>query len=221
MVSRRLWLLAQACLLCVAATAARGETVLVKAGSLTVREKPNVKSKKVDALVTYDLVQVKNRQGDWSQVETKLGKVGWVLSTYLSVAPFVTVQDDNMGIRRGPGGNYSVVMKVAKNYPFKVLERTGEWLLVADFDGDRGWISGKFVSFSPYVITRLEKCNVRQGPSTENKIAFTAERGVLFKVVEQKKGWLKIKHSDGDEGWVSPKIVFGWLENEDADPAST
>ena len=148
-------------------------------------------------------------------------KVGWVLGSYLTKNTYVSVENDNLNVRRGPGTNYSVVMKVAKNYPFRIVDRSEEWLLVADFDGDRGWVSQKLVSLSPYVITRLDKCNVRQGPSTESKIAFTAERGVLFKVQEEKDGWLRIKHSDGDEGWISAKIVFGWLETDQVDAAGS
>lgn len=212
---RRLQIALVACALLFSAVAASADTVLVKANSLTLRDKPETRAKRIETLVTFDIVEIKNRQGDWAQVQSKKsGKVGWVLSSYLTSNAFVSVDNETLNVRRGPGTNYSVVMRVARNYPFRVIDKSEDWLLVADFDGDRGWVSRKLCAFTPFVITRLDKCNIRQGPGTENKIAFTAERGVLFKVLEEKDGWLKIKHNDGDVGWISAKIVFGWLETD-------
>jgi SH3-like domain-containing protein len=214
---RGLQFLLAACALFLSALPLHADPVLVKAETLSLREKPDTKSKRLETLTNYDLVEIKNRQGDWAQVQSKAGKVGWVLGSYLHTNAYVSVDNDTLNVRRGPGTNYSIVMRVSRHYPFRVVDRSEDWLLVSDFDGDKGWVSKKLVSFTPYVITRLDKCNIRQGPGTESKIAFTAERGVLFRVLNERDGWLNIKHNDGDEGWISAKIVFGWLEGDTVD----
>lgn len=214
---RRLQIFLAAVVLLLSALPLAAETVLVKADTLSLREKADTKSKRIETLIHFDLVEVKNRQGDWAQVQSKSGKVGWVMGSYLHTNAYVSVDNESLNVRRGPGTNYSIVMRVSRHYPFRVVDRSEDWLLVSDYDGDKGWVSRKLVTFTPYVITRLDKCNIRQGPGTENKIAFTAERGVLFRVLNEKDGWLNIKHGDGDVGWISAKIVFGWLEGDTVD----
>lgn len=205
-----------------AASSLRAETVLVKANSLSLREKPNTSAKRLQRLPTHTPVEVKVRKGDWTQIRTSTGKTGWVLSRYLSPTAFVSVdvtkvKANQLNVRRGPGTNYSVIMRVSDHYPYLVLDRasggTRGWLKVMDFDGDQGWISANLVTFVPYVITQLDRSNIRSGPDQERaSVAFTAERGVLLKVLEEKRGWLRVRHDDGDTGWVSAKIVFGWFD---------
>ena len=72
------------------------------------------------------------------------------------------------------------------------------------------------VKLTPFVITKLAESNIRTGNSTEDPIVFTAEKGVLLQVQQEKNGWLRVKHSDGDEGWISAKIVFGWQDVDDS-----
>lgn len=211
MVRLKLLPLAAGVLLSLAILPARAQDVLVKAEKLSLRKKADASADRVRSLVRFDGLSVKSRKGDWSEVQTTEGEKGWVLSSYLAANTFVTVKVDKVNIRRGPGDSYAVVMKVTRNYPLKVLKHTPGWLRVEDFDGDGGWVMETLVAFDPYVITRQESCNVRTESSEGSKIVFTAERGVILKVLEEKKGWLRIKHSDGDEGWVSAKVVFGWL----------
>lgn len=188
------------------------EIVLVKASNwLSLRAKPETSAERLQRLETYEPVKVISRRGDWAQVEATSDRRGWVLAEYLSQTSFVTVNIDQLNVRTGPGTDHPVKMKVGRHYPLYVVKATADgWLHVMDFDGDRGWISSNLISFDPYVITQLPKSNVRDGRGTENAIVFTAERGVVLKVLKEEKGWLNVRHADGDEGWISAKIVFGW-----------
>ncbi|MBI1784175.1 SH3 domain-containing protein [Candidatus Sumerlaeota bacterium] len=192
------------------------EQLLVKANTLSLREKADSKATVIESLVTCDAVEVKARQGDWAQVLSKGGNTGWVLAKYLTHGPFVVVKGTELNVRAGPGEKYDVIMTFTKDYPLKVLGRSEGWIKVTDVEGDRGWVSVKQVAFDQFVITKSDKSNVRTGNGTENPIAFTTQKNVILKVLEEKEGWLKVKHSDGDEGWVSAKIVFGWLGEEPA-----
>lgn len=193
--------------------------VLVKADQyLTLRESPATNSKVIDRLVQFAPLKVLERKDKkWAKVETTDKKVGWVLAQYLSRTCFVRVDNDWMNVRRGPGTEYAVIMHYGRNYPLRVLDVANNgWLKVMDVDGDRGWVHYKMVQYDPpYVITRMKLCNVRKGPSTDNPIAFTTEAGTLLRVLEEKDGWLKVRYEDGDEGWISAKIVFGWLYVEE------
>ncbi len=193
-----------------------GEVMLVKAETLSLRERPSKSAKLVQTLYTYDPVELLGRDGEWARVKAvSSDKSGYVLDEYLSANAFVSVDIDQLNVRVGPGTQYGIRMKVSRNYPFRVVDRASSgWLRVLDFEGDQGWVSSKLVKFTPYIITTLEKSNVRDGAGENHQILFTAERGVLFKVLEENGGWLRVRHDDGDEGWISAKIVFGWLPVE-------
>lgn len=191
---------------------------LVKAQKwLTLRETMSTGAAEQDRLLTFTPVAILERKEDrWAKVKQPEGKVGWVLASYLTETPFVNVRIDRVNVRRGPGIKYEKIMEYAKHFPLRVLDvAPNGWVKVVDFEGDRGWIHPNLLQYDPvYVITKLPKCNIRKGPGTEHDRIFTAEREVLFKVIEEKEGWLHVKHADGEEGWISAKIVFGWLPEQ-------
>lgn len=189
---------------------AGADVVLVNANSLSLRKSASTGASRLESLQTYTPVKVKSTNGDWAQVESTSGKTGYVLKRYLTKNPFVAVDTDKLNVRSGPGTNHPVQMRVARNYPLYVVSQSDGWLFVMDYDGDQGWVTTNLVKVAPYVITQLEKSNIRSGVGTEHDVVFKAERGVILRVVDEKDGWLKVQHADGDEGWISSKIVFGW-----------
>ena len=115
----------------------------------------------------------------------------------------------NIGnVRSGPGTNQKILWKVEGFYPFIVIEKKGNWYKFKDFEGDVGWFHKSIVGKVRSVITVKNNCNVRSGPGTKNAIAFPAERGVPFKVLQKKGNWLQVEHCDGDRGWIRKDLVW-------------
>jgi SH3-like domain-containing protein len=205
-------------MLSVSSVIASREIKLVKADSLSLRKSPSAKAEKLDTLATFQPVRVLEKKGKrWARVKTKNGKTGWVLNSYLSESAFVMANHDKMNVRRGPGKEYVVIMNYGKNMPLLVLDLASNgYLKVMDVDGDRGWVHPNIVRLEPpYVITKLKECNIRGGPGTDHKILYNSEKGALWRVLKEKDGWLNVRFSDGDEGWLSGKIVFGWLDEKE------
>ncbi len=198
---------------------------LVKAQTyLSLREKAASNAKQIEQLLRFQPVKVLERNKDWARVQTvradpAQSKTGWVLANFLSETGFVTVDHEKQNVRTGPGTEYPIIMNYSKPYPIFVLDVANNgWVKVMDVDGDRGWVHPKYLTFSPrYVITRLDPCNVRAGGGTDydtQPIVFTCSRGVFLEVLEHKDGWLRVRHAQGDEGWISAKIVFGWNDEK-------
>lgn len=194
------------------------QTVLVKAETLTLREKPDPKGEKVQALFTFEPVEIQKTEKEWAQVKASTGKVGWVLSSYLTKTPFISIKSAKAPVKVEDGDNKETVLELPRTYPLRVLKRKESgWLKIVDCDGDAGWLFEKHASLDNYVITHQPKpCNIRKGPSTDTEVVFTCEQGNILKALEEKDGWIHVKHPDGDEGWVSGKIVFGWLDKTGA-----
>ena len=59
------------------------------------------------------------------------------------------------------------------------------------------------------VIVKVKSANIRKGPGADQPALFTADKGVPFLVVGKKGSWLKVRHADGDEGWIARKLLWG------------
>ena len=111
-------------------------------------------------------------------------------------------------IRSGPGANYDILWKVEKYYPIFVIEEQDSWYHFKDFEDDKGWVHKSLVGKIEAVITKKDLCNIRSGPGTGNKILFTVERGIPFKVINRQDHWLHIEHADKDQGWIHDSLVW-------------
>jgi SH3-like domain-containing protein len=120
----------------------------------------------------------------------------------------LTVSVSDANIRSGPGKTYDIIWKVNKYYPIKVIKKVGSWIQFVDFEGDEGWIYSSIVRKIPAVITIKENCNIRSGPGTKYSVAFQAEKGVAFKILKRKGGWIYVQHADGDKGWIYKTLVW-------------
>lgn len=111
-------------------------------------------------------------------------------------------------IRSGPGEQYDALWQVGMYHPLRIIEKKGGWYRFRDFEKDEGWVHRSLVAELDTVITINEKCNIRSGPSTRQAVAFTAEKGVPFKVLERRKDWIRVAHADGDQGWIHKSLVW-------------
>ncbi len=111
-------------------------------------------------------------------------------------------------VRSGPGTDYSIKWKVEKYHPIIILKKQGDWYQFEDFEKDQAWIHESLTGTDESVITIKDDCNVRSGAGTDNKIVFKVVRGVPFKVLGKKGNWYKVKHADGDQGWIHKTLVW-------------
>ncbi|WP_319406933.1 SH3 domain-containing protein [uncultured Desulfosarcina sp.] len=128
--------------------------------------------------------------------------------TDLAIAERLSVKADIANIRSGPDTSDVVIWQVEKYHPLEVVQKQGSWYLFEDFEGDRGWIHNSLLANVSTVIVKNDNCNVRSGPGTTNDIQFTVDKGVPFKVLEEKGDWLHVVHADGDQGWIHRSLVW-------------
>ncbi|XOF33882.1 MAG: SH3 domain-containing protein [Candidatus Electrothrix sp. YB6] len=125
----------------------------------------------------------------------------------------VAVDNDNVNMRSGPGLNEKVLWKLSQGFPLKVLKTSGKWLHVQDFEGSKGWVHKNVVNRSGHMIVRAQKdggkINIRSKPDTRSKVVAQAYYGVVFKTLQQRKGWVKVRH-DNVTGWIKRTLLWGF-----------
>ena len=112
-------------------------------------------------------------------------------------------------VRSGPGTNHEILWAAGKYYPVDIIKQSGSWYQIRDFEGDAGWIHRSLLKKIPAVIVGGTIVNVREGPGTDFRVLFQAEKGVSFKLLKRQKKWLKVQHEDGEVGWVHKSLVWG------------
>lgn len=122
----------------------------------------------------------------------------------------VSVDGENVNLRSGPGGNYSIIWELGRGFPLKVIGSKGDWLKVSDFEGDSGWIYKKLTAKKPHLIVKKKRINVRSGPGSRYKLVGKANYGVVFKTIKSSKDWVKVKHENGLTGWIKRDLLWGW-----------
>ncbi len=131
-----------------------------------------------------------------------------VIMAGTAMAERLTIVAPVANIRSGPATKSDILWKVEKYYPIFVIKKSGAWYQFRDFEKDIGWVHKSLVGKLKAVITKKDLCNVRSKPSTKEKILFTVEKGIPFKVLKSKGHWLNIEHADGDRGWIHDSLVW-------------
>ncbi|MFQ5915538.1 MAG: SH3 domain-containing protein [Nitrospinota bacterium] len=142
------------------------------------------------------------------QVASLLAFPSWVRSAP-EVGRIVRVKVKTANVRKGPGTNHERIWRAPRNYPYKVIERSGKWLKVRDYEGYEEWIYGPLTDEQPAVVVRVKKANIRKGPGMKFPILFRASKGAPFLVLEEEGKWLKVRHAGGNQGWIFGKLVWG------------
>jgi len=115
---------------------------------------------------------------------------------------------DLANIRSGPGTSYPILWQAERYYPVEILAVSGQWARFRDYEKDQGWIHKELLEDIPTVVTKVNLANVRSGPGKDNPIVFRVENGVPFRVLEKKGAWLKVRHRDGEVGWIHSNLVW-------------
>lgn len=124
------------------------------------------------------------------------------------LAERMAVIGSTANVRSGPGTDHAVIWKVEKYHPVNITKVSGKWYQFKDFENDIGWIHKSLVKKISTVITKKDKCNVREGPGAKYDVLFIVDRGVPFKVEKRQGKWIRIQHADGDAGWIHQSLVW-------------
>lgn len=137
------------------------------------------------------------------------GSLGLFMAAPVCAAEYVSVNKDNVNVRTGPSTKNPVYMELFSGYPLKVIQRSGEWAKISDFEGDSGWIHKSLIGKNDTVIINAKKSvNMRSGPSTKSPVVADVERGVIMKKIGEKGKWLQVRHSGGTSGWIYKPLLW-------------
>lgn len=104
-----------------------------------------------------------------------------------------------------------------RDVPLEVLVVVEGWTKIRDVGGAFGWIPNKSLVDKRMLLVRVPVADVRANPDDSAPLAFRAEQNVLLDLAESASsagstatpGWVKVRHRDGQVGYVRVNQVFG------------
>jgi SH3-like domain-containing protein len=102
------------------------------------------------------------------------------------------------------------VFVAPRGMPVEVILTYGEWTKVRDMSGDLSWVDSRALSPKRNVIATAAGAKVRGAAEDASAVVFTVDRGVLLELSEPAaSGWIKVRHRDGQSGYVRATEVWG------------
>ena len=103
---------------------------------------------------------------------------------------------------------------LGRDYPLEVVVIVEGWLKVRDASGTVAWIEKKAVADKRVVMVRSPVADILASPEAAAPVVFKAEQNVLLELVDPDyitatPGWAKVRHRDGQLGFVRIQQVWG------------
>ena len=111
----------------------------------------------------------------------------------------------------GPSLKSQKIFVVGRDYPFEVVVSLEGWAKVRDMAGaPLAWVERKALSDKRMVVVKSGTADVLAAGEPNAKTIFRVEQNVLLELVEQPvSGWAKVRHRDGQIGFISINQVWG------------
>lgn len=109
-----------------------------------------------------------------------------------------------------PSQKGSKLFVIKRDTPVEVVVSLEGWSKVRDAEGGLSWIEKKFLNDRRSVIVTTDRAEIRQKTDEASPLVFEAEKSVSLEYLESAPGgWIKVRHRDGQAGFVRANQVWG------------
>jgi len=138
-----------------------------------------------------------------------LGAMAMAAATAIA-AQYKALGDSPAILYDAPSTRADRLFVASRQYPFEVLVKLDHWTKVRDANGEVAWIENKALGERQTVLVTVPLADVRAAPGKESALVFEAYKQVILEVVEPPAGdWVKVRHRDGQAGFIRLAHVWG------------
>ena len=122
---------------------------------------------------------------------------------------FLTLKKNEVNLRHGPSFEYPIKLIYKKKYlPVLILDKSGPWRNIKDFENNTGWIHVVLLSKKKSAINIKNNSIIYKKPTIYSKPIVKLEAGRLVLIKKCKTKWCKIT-SGGYSGWIFKDSLWG------------
>lgn len=96
-----------------------------------------------------------------------------------------------------------------RGYPVEVVVVVEGWVKVRDASGDLNWIDSKALTDRRTVMVKVPRAQVHRSADEAAPLVFQAQQHVILELVDVAGAWLRVKHQDGQTGYIRASEVWG------------
>jgi SH3-like domain-containing protein len=123
---------------------------------------------------------------------------------------YVSVRESNAILYDAPSINAKKLFVVNRYMPFEQIVTLDSWVKVRDHSGGLYWVEKRQLSNKRYVFALLPLVDVHAGPDSASPRMFQVRQQVALERIESTgTGWIKVRHLDGNVGYVRSTDVWG------------
>lgn len=94
--------------------------------------------------------------------------------------------------------------------PVEVITQDRSWVRIREPGGSLQWVAQSALAEQRTVLVAVDRALVRSEPNENATPVFEAVRNVVLQLVEAPQlGWARVRHADGDEGYVRVSEIWG------------
>ena len=122
---------------------------------------------------------------------------------------FLSLKKDEVNLRQGPSFEYPIKLIYKKKYlPVIILDKSGPWKKIKDFENNTGWIHTVLLSKKKSAININNNSVLYKKPTIFSKPIAKLETGRLMLIKKCKVKWCKITSGDYG-GWILKNTLWG------------
>ena len=123
---------------------------------------------------------------------------------------YVSVSESNAILYDAPSIKAKKLFVVNRYMPFEEVVTLDSWVKVRDQSGGLYWVEKRELSDKRYVIALLPLVDVRAAPDISSPRLFQVQQQVALERLDSTgTGWIKVRHQDGNVGYVRSIEVWG------------
>ena len=127
-----------------------------------------------------------------------------------AAAEFRALGDKPAILYDAPSTRADRLFVASRNYPFEVLVKLEQWTKVRDSNGEVAWVENSALGARATVLVTVPLADIRAQPNVQAPLVFEAYKQVLLEVVDAPAdGWVKVRHRDGQQGFIRVAHVWG------------
>ena len=113
-----------------------------------------------------------------------------------------------------PSAKARPLFVLGRDIPLELIVNVEGWMKVRDVGGTVAWVDKKTVGDKRMIVVRAAVAEILANPIDTAPLVFKAEQNVLLEVadttyVTTTPGWVKVRHRDGQVGYVRIAQVWG------------
>lgn len=99
---------------------------------------------------------------------------------------------------------------IAAGTPVEAIVTLDAWIKIRDMKGDLAWIERRQLAEQRSLQVRATRAQVRARADESAALVFEADPDVLLEFIEPgPAGWVRVRHRDGQQGFVKVGQVWG------------